>query len=651
MSVSKIVAAAASGVGGGSNLALDDVFSTHLWDGTGSAQTITNGIDLSGEGGLVWIKKRSGSAQHTLQDTVRGATKHIRSSGDSSESTEAQTITAFNSNGFSLGTDDLVNASSSEYVGWTFRSQPKFCDILTYTGNGSARTISHNLGSVPAMIIIKRLNASSGWSVYHRGVNSGTNPEQYALELNGTGAQSDDQWMQDTAPTSTQFSLNTFDSINNNGSTYVAYLFAHHANDGSDTGFGSDGDSPVIACGYKTFSGNGEFTIDLGFEAQWVLWKRADDTSDWNIMDMMRPRFDVPASTGGGQTQVLRPNNAGAEGTNTLYMGPSSSGFGGYNIAGASTWIYMAIAHPVSTSEEPSDATKVFAVQDGRGASKLFTAGFRVDMFLQGDDTGDDWQLKDRLRQIYNLATNSSAAQTSDTFYYFDDQTGLVTSSGGGSALAQLTGYMWKRAKGFCDVLTYTGTGSATTIAHQLGVVPEMMWIKMQSSTQNWAVYHKGANGGTDPEDYALELNSTSAEFNTATYFNDTAPTSTVFTVGNGGAVNSSGQTFVAYLFATVAGVSKCGSFSHTNGSATDVDCGFSSGAKLVICKRTNDTGSWYIFDTARGSIVAGNDPHQELNSVGSETTGFDVIDPLSSGFTIASGFLSSGTYIFYAVA
>ena len=173
----------------------------------------------------------------------------------------------------------------------------------------------------------------------------------------------------------------------------------------------------------------------------------------------------------------------------------------------------------------------------------------------------------------------------------------------------------------------------------------------MQSSTENWAVYHKGANGGTDPEDYALELNSTSAEFNTATYFNDTAPTSTVFTVGNGGAVNSSGQTFVAYLFATVAGVSKCGSFSHTNGSATDVDCGFSSGAKLVICKRTNDTSSWYIFDTARGSIVAGNDPHQELNSVGSETTGFDVIDPLSSGFTIASGFLSSGTYIFYAVA
>ena len=91
---------------------IEDLFQTTVWDGSGSARSLTNGINLSGEGGLVWIKKRSGSAQHTLQDTVRGATKHIRSSGDSGEATEAQTVTAFNSNGFSLGTDDMVNASS-----------------------------------------------------------------------------------------------------------------------------------------------------------------------------------------------------------------------------------------------------------------------------------------------------------------------------------------------------------------------------------------------------------------------------------------------------------------------------------------------------------------------------------------------------------
>jgi hypothetical protein len=107
----------------------------------------------------------------------------------------------------------------------------------------------------------------------------------------------------------------------------------------------------------------------------------------------------------------------------------------------------------------------------------------------------------------------------------------------------------------------------------------------------------------------------------------------------------------MAYLFATADGVSKVGSFSHTNGGGdTNVDCGFSSGARLVMCKRASDTGSWYLFDSARG-IVSGNDPHLELNSSGAEVTGSDVIDPLNAGFTVTSGFLSSGTYIFWAIA
>ena len=96
------------------------------------------------------------------------------------------------------------------------------------------------------------------------GTNGGTNPEQYALELNETGAQSDSQWMQDTAPTSTQFSINTYDSINNNGSTYVAYIFAHNNSDG---GFGPDGDADIIKCGTYTRNGALGNAINLGFEA------------------------------------------------------------------------------------------------------------------------------------------------------------------------------------------------------------------------------------------------------------------------------------------------------------------------------------------------------------------------------------------------
>jgi hypothetical protein len=178
-----------------------------------------------------------------------------------------------------------------------------------------------------------------------------------------------------------------------------------------------------------------------------------------------------------------------------------------------------------------------------------------------------------------------------------------------------------------------------------------MIWIKQRDGTANWTVL---TNFTSTQYDY-LNLNQNSAATTvnySANEYLSAAPTATGIPFVDYYGVNDSNpqQSYIAFLFATVAGVSKVGSFSHTNGSATNVDCGFSSGARLVICKRTNDSGGWYIFDSVQG-IVAGNDPHLELNSSGSQVTGFDVIDPLSSGFTIASGFLSSGTYIFYAIA
>ena len=105
----------------------------------------------------------------------------------------------------------------------------------------------------------------------------------------------------------------------------------------------------------------------------------------------------------------------------------------------------------------------------------------------------------------------------------------------------------------------------------------------------------------------------------------------------------------VAFLFATLAGISKVGTFSHTNGSSTDVDCGFSSGSSYIIVKRTDSTGDWYVWDSARG-IVSGNDPYLALNSTDNPVTNTDLIDPLNSGFQIASGF-TTGNYIFYAIA
>ena len=192
----------------------------------------------------------------------------------------------------------------------------------------------------------------------------------------------------------------------------------------------------------------------------------------------------------------------------------------------------------------------------------------------------------------------------------------------------------------FFDVVLYDGNGSNRTINHNLGVVPDMIWIKLRSSTggfaRGWVVTSLHLPNATATNDTTLYLNTNAAEVDEP-IMNDTGPTSTVFTVSTDAFVNNNTSTYIACLFATLAGISKVGTFSHTNGSSTDVDCGFSSGSSLVIVKRTDSTGDWYLWDSARG-IVSGNDPYFLMNTQDAEVTNTDYIDTLSSGFQIASG-------------
>ena len=162
---------AASGAGGDS-LYAEDVFSTYLYTGTGAARSIVNGIDLDGEGGLVWMKARSSSSSHSLIDTARGGTKQLKSDNANAEVTSAQNITAFNSNGFSLGDSSQINANTVDYCSWTFRKAKKFFDVVTYTGTGVANNVAHNLGSAPGMIIVKQVNGTESWNVYHESMGN-----------------------------------------------------------------------------------------------------------------------------------------------------------------------------------------------------------------------------------------------------------------------------------------------------------------------------------------------------------------------------------------------------------------------------------------------------------------------------------------------
>jgi hypothetical protein len=643
---------------GGAGLDVDEVFSTYLWVGDESARNIVNNIDLSTEGGLVWIKNRdTNGMSYSLVDTVRGANKILTSNSTSGEidSSGSYGVNGFNTNGFSLPSGEgayYENKSGKEAASWTFRKTPKFFDIQTWTGNGvNGRSISHSLNSKVGMIVVKSTSTSgTNWATWHRGA-SGTLWLNSSLpdSANG-GGQATSGFVYNPGSNTTSFTVDNGANVNQSGRTYVAYLFAHNDGDG---GFGPDGDQDIIKCGLHTISTtDADEVVDLGFEAQWVLTKTVDANNDWVILDTMRGLTAANIND-----PYLRPNTSNAEGL-TSTPDAHAKGFTLKDSAGRD-FIYVAIRR--GSLFPPESATDVFAAayQNAVNTSPGWTSGFPVDMALDkniGGGSTDDWTVSSRLTQgkyFYQIATTTEGTSTEWAYDFMDGWREYANN--GPSDFS----WMWKRAPGFFDVVAYTGTGTSgyATINHNLGVVPEMVWFKNRSSSAtprgNWYVYHKDlANAGG-----YLYLNSTSAE---ATDYSgwatgSFAPTDTGFTVLKN-TLHYTNENYIAYFFATVAGVSKVGSFTG-NGSSLNVDCGFSSGARFVLVRALNSAGAWFLFDTARG-IVSGNDPQLSLNNSNAEDSSRDLIDPLNSGFTInynsdyGNQLNGNGqTYIFYAIA
>jgi len=621
---------------------IENNFSTTLYTGDASSRNIENNINLSGKGGLVWIKDRTIGKWHKLFDTERGVNNALFSNESDAQSSVSSTLTAFNSNGFTLGAggagnNNSVNEDTRTYCAWTFKKAPKFFDIVTYTGTGSAQAINHNLGSVPGAIFIKSTSNAFNWIVYHRGID-GSAPEDYFAYLDLTNARTDLVGaFNDTAPTSTQFTVNTTSACNFNGGEFVAYIFAHET-----------GDDSMIQCG--SYTGNGNATgpvIDLGFEPQWIMVKNAGNTGSWVISDVMRG-FDTV------DTQCLIADDAASESSADIghYAEPTSTGFKLLSSSASSNqnntkYIYMAIRRPNMATI--TDATKVFAM-DSDGSALVngvaLTSGFPVDMVFHKELTGTDaGQIASRLQGSGNyVQTSSTAAEASGVTYgTFDHNDGFFS-----TPVANMA-WMWKRAKGFFDVTCYTGNATnPQDVNHSLGVVPEMVWHKKRSATSVWKIWHKDAQAGGDEED-GLQFDDSDSPYADAFYTVDITGNSGYIRMGNTGSnFNGNGITYVMYLFATLAGVSKVGSVTHS-GSSTDVDCGFSAGARFVLIKRIDDTGDWYVWDSVRG-IIAGNDPYLLLNDAAAQVTNTDLIDPLASGFQI-SGDFTDGDYIFYAIA
>ena len=647
---------AAAGNAAGDPAYVEDVFSTFLYDGVNSANTITNGIDLDEEGGLVWCKDRNYANPHRLYDTDRGINKYLESSDSAAEGTNTGSgtnhgIDQFNSNGFRIGGQDgAINDASSKYVSWSFRKQTGFFDIVKWTGTGANLTVSHNLGCVPGMIAIKNTGGVHQWVVYHVGTDA-SNPATKFLVLNDNDAAANANLskFQQTAPTATNFYVGSNADCNENGETMIAYLFAGTGDSASQI-FGDGGDEAIIKTG--VFEGAANTTVNLGFEPQWIMFKNTTSASNWQIIDNMR---GMPV---GFDDQQLMANNNNAESANGLTT-ITATGFTWLPSAASNDYIYMAIRRgPMKAPSAGTEVYKALAYTGNGNNNDKKDAGFPLDLlYIKSRDSNSQeaW-----VTRLLGAATATKSLYPSSTA---DEQTSVYTilgqtdwQTGNGSVRWMNTNtytyisYMLKRAPKFMDVVCYAGAGGNADVTHNLGVAPELLIVKATDKSESWAVQ------AAPPAYPKVAFLNTTSPFSANGQFS-AAPTATVFKVGNSGNTNESGYNYVAYLFATLPNVSKIGSYAGT-AATINIDCGFSSPARFVMIKRT-DAGAgpdnWFIFDSVRG-ISVGNDPWLATNTTAAEVTTNDYISTYASGFTVSATTASGineqyGAYIFLAIA
>jgi len=648
----RMVMAAAGAGAAGSALAVEDVFSTFLYEGTGGSpttRTITNGIDLAGEGGMVWFKRRDNTVNHIVADTERGPNLYMSTNNSSVENTDIDTVRAFNSDGFDLGKKTEVNGNGGDLASWTFRKAPGFFDVVTYTGNGTAgRTISHNLGSAPGMIWVKsRTNGSGNWIVYHR--SEGATKNGY-LDENLAFVSSSSRW-NNTEPTATNFTVGDFIHTNGSGEDFVAYIFAH-----DDARFGPNGNEDIIKCG--SYTGNGLSSsgpiISLGWEPQWVMIKRTDDTGNWVLLDTARGIVYA------GSENYLGSNVTTAEAAAT-FINLLPTGFElKTNItplnASGGDYIYMAIRR---SDPAPEDGTDFFQVRTRAGTGSDITSAidFNADSVIikSMTDTGN-WILGTRGFPDWAFVepnnTDALATTTTNRVLVRGDEDSTITIGTRSEVNASgddYVDYIFKRARGAFDTVFYTGTGTAQTIDHGLGAVPKMMWTKnLDGATDEYLVYHEDLGN-----DKALIIDTDAAGTNSG-YWNNTSPTSTQFTVGTSNASNGrSGDNYVAWLFGEIPGIMDMGSYTGTGTAGLQIDCGFTAGARFVLIKRTSGTRNWFVFDTARG--IASRSDFLRLDSISAEVSSTSSIRPYAPGFEIEDDTAdlnsNNDTYIYMAIA
>jgi hypothetical protein len=505
------------------------------------------------------------------------------------------------------------------------------------------------------MIVVKRTDGASSWATWHRSLtqSGGTGGGAYNLTLESTSSQFSTSYINST--TSSDFTVGGgVGFFNNNGASYIAYIFAHNDGDG---GFGPNQDQDIIKCG--SYTGSGSDTgpeVDVGFEPGWLMIKKISGTAvDWNLFDAHRGFHHgwYASQKSTNDSYMLEVNNTAGQGTRDIMR--LANGFqpiqntGTINSAGE-TYIYVAIRH--GTMFPPTDANQVWDYSvyfSNNQTHPVYNASFPPDMGFKLNTGGSSsyplfWNRTGMARQTSNA---SSSFRLSDYGFYLRDNRGWDDQTTTSSTNTSLESWMWRNAPEFFHVLGYVGTGSGRTVNHNLGITPDMLMVRSWDSTP-WTVWHKDF---TSPTQSYAQLDSINAPSTSSNMWNNTAPTATSFSVNNNAYTNGSGVPYTAWLFGSVDGVSKCGTFN--TATDTNIDCGFMNGSRWVMLKRIN-TGSsdWWVIN-ANKNFSDGDELVYKLNSTGGSQS-LNLLDPYTSGFKLTSTIKNAtygGTYVYYAIA
>ena len=425
--------------------------------------------------------------------------------------------------------------------------------------------------------------------------------------------------------------------------------------------FGKDGDQNIIKCGY--YDGNGSSAgpkVDVGFEPQWVIVKNTSSNSSlWLMADSMRGV--VTKGSVAGDDPYLQANSGDPEYTTYDWIEFTPTGFNLTNTGNSlntdgNRYVYIAIRRPDGYVGKPPEAgidvfNQVYGnYSSGNNPIPNFTAGFPVDFGWAKSygGGGGDWWTSARLIQKKEVQVNTNIPEQSGTNKVFDSNIGWHNNNG----YDWYESHMWKRGAGF-DVQTYTGKNFNGARVHNLGQVPEMMWVKRTDTNSDWAVYHKDLH--QYPQDYYLVLNSSAGLVNASQWWKP--PTSTHWFTAIGGLNNINNAKYMALLFSSVNGISKVGTYAGTGASGNSQNFGFQP--RFLIVKKFSTgagaaaSGGWHVLDTLRG-WGAGNDSDMELQNTAAAVTQIDWGAPTATGWDMGNNdiFNESGyKFIYYAHA